>query len=589
MTADVQKGRWVWCLILVPYFILGALVPLSPETPYSDDFDYAATAWHLANSGILRLSDWPTTMLAGHACWGAIFCKLGGNSYFMLRLSVFALSAATALALYAWSRRCGHSRAFSVWCGVTFAVNPLTVSLEYTFLTDITGAALGTLLVLLGRELMHTHRSSAHFGYGMLGGFAYLSRQTAAIPYVFALALTARQVHKAKGAYRNLAWMLVPFLVGVLGFRYWLTWEHGVPMHHRFQFLQVGNLRHHGERLVQVLLGLGLQLTPLAAVVLAARWSAAKTWPWKTIVCTGLGLVVLAALTTRSFPTPYAGEVFDLGLHALEFPSGEIPRALRGPIWTTGQHDISLFKTVALATAVLSTLVLVSASLPRAAGTRNQADDWAPSLATLSLLANGLLLLITWVYVDRYLVALVPLSIMVLAERLPAQWSSRIWTLTAGWVVTAAMGMLSLVGIQDGMQRSATFWDTVRQLHALEVSPHDVDAGLAYGGFYRYNPTYRGPHHVGPYLEQLSAAQREYMRARYSPLTVMDNRPLYVSFGEADGYDVVARRPFHSWLRAGEVLVQLRKDVPQTELRAPFVRWLNESGGRPAAGEREGD
>jgi len=562
-------------LLLVPYALFGLFVPPTPETPYGDDFDYAATAWHLAETGVLKLSDWPTTMLASHAAWGALFCKVGGNNYFMLRLSMFALSAMTAFLLYHWSQRLGHSRGFAAWCGVTFAVNPLTVSLEYSFLTDITGAALGCLLVVLGKNVARQHRAGLLLCYGVLGGVALLARQTAAIPYVIVVSMTAWRAVKIKADFRKLLLLLAPCLVLVLGFRYWLAVSHGVPANHRFPFLQYQGLAQHAARIVTLLFGLAVHLAPLAAVLAAFAWPGRRAWTWLTVTAAAVGASVLVTARFDSWPVLYHGEIFDLGLHAIEFPAGEIPAALQGPAWTIGGRRISALRTVLLAVSTLSLVVLLPACLrgQTAAGPRSRLR--VPSLVTLTFLANVALLVVTWVYVDRYLVSLIPLALMILAERLTPGQAARGLAARLGWGATLVVGACSLVGIQDGMQRTETFWRTARLVHSLGVSAMDVDAGLAYGGHFRYSPTYRGTKQTGPYLDSLSPNERQSVIATYSPLSLSANRPVGISFGDLENCHVVASVPFRSWFRTGEVRVLLRNGVEKSELPAAFLEWIS--------------
>jgi hypothetical protein len=568
------RSRAAGLLLLAPFVLFGLLVPPTPEAPYGDDFDYAATAWHLADTGVLRLSDWPTTMLASHAAWGALFCRLGGDSYLMLRLSMFALSALTSYVLFLWARRLGHSPGFSAWCAITFAVNPLTVSLQYTFLTDMTGSALGALLVLLGRDYANEKRPAAQLGYGALGGIAYLGRQTAAIPYVIVVALTLWQVVTRKGSPQKLVCMLAPCLALVVGFRTWITLSHGVPANHRFQFLQLKGLVEMAERLTTLVFGLGVVLAPLAAAVVAIAWPTLRKRFLFGMGAAGVIVVVAALFGTASFPMEYQGEIFDLGLHAIEFPAGDIPPQLRGPNWDVGGTTISALRTALLIVSTFSILVLVPASFRSRSPVSSLNVLRLPSLATLSFLANASLLMLTWVYVDRYLLSLIPLAIMIVAERTPPEWTARRFAPRLGWAFTLVMGLMSLIGIQDGMQRADTFWSTARLLHSLDVRPDQVDAGLSYGGHFRYSPTYRGPKHIGPYLDQLRPAERQLVMATYSPLSLDANRPVCISFGERENYRVVGRRPFRTWFRSGDVRVLVRNGTANAELPPVFLEWI---------------
>jgi len=569
-----QGNRAQW-LLLLPYFVLALLVPLTPETPYSDDFDYAETAWYLADTGILKLSDWPSMTLAGHAAWGALFCKLGGNSYLMLRLAMFTLSALTALALYHWALRHGHSSAFAVWCGITFAVSPLTVSLQYTFLTDLTGAALATFLVLAGSRIADDWRPLALLQFGFLAGVAYLSRQTAAIPFLVAFPMLLWKVLYWEGTWRKLVLMLLPFLALVGGYQFWLMKSHGVPANQQYNFLQLAEPAEHADRLLAITLGLGLHLAPLAALLAVATWRSSRRWKTFGLGIAGVCFVAACLSMSSRWPILLHDDLFDLGLRAPESLAGGIPPSLRGPTWDVDGKSVSLVRAGTLIVATFATLLLGAFSLSHRRPAVLPSQGTLPWLATLSLLATAGLLLFTASLFDRYLFSLVPLAIMALLERIPSQVTSRPVGLKAGWGVTAFIAALSLFGIQDGMQRSSAFWTTARHLHALDVKPADVDAGLAYAGFFRYSPTYRGPEKIGPYLRQLAPAHFQSAMARFSPLSLSADRPVCIDFEPIKDCRVVAQFPFQSWFRSGHVLVLVRDGVRDSQLPARFLQWIN--------------
>ncbi|MFO1092172.1 MAG: hypothetical protein U0992_02515 [Planctomycetaceae bacterium] len=162
---------------MLPYLVLLIAVPPVGEYPSLDDFDYAATAWHLADTGHLRLSDWPAMTLVTHVAWGALVCKLFGNSFFVLRCSMFVLSLAAALAIFAGCRRKGHSR--DVARRSCFAVNPLTVG-DAVYVHDRHHACCTLLIAAAPDPQRGVGRLLPTYGCG--AGLAYLARETSLIP-----------------------------------------------------------------------------------------------------------------------------------------------------------------------------------------------------------------------------------------------------------------------------------------------------------------------------------------------------------------------------------------------------------------------
>lgn len=525
-------------------------------------------------------------MLASHAAWGAMFCRIGGNNYLMLRISMFVLSAATAIALYAWCRRQGHSTNLAVWCAVTFALNPLVVALEYTFMTDLTGAALATLLVVICPSLTQA-RLPSFAGYGTLGGVAYLSRQTASIPFLLTAAALAWQVLRGKQRLRALYWTLIPFPALVLGYHFWLQWIHGVPSNQKFSLLRFESFHVHADRVLRIITGLALQLWPCAVLLAASSLGSRARRNWPLAILIGAAIAGFSFAITGSWPTPYGGEIFDLGLRHLELSPETSPLQLRGPRWRWGSMEVSLFQATSIAISIGSASILLAFAIRGKADNENNAGRaaWSTKLASLSLVATAALFVVTWIFFERYLLSLFPLALLAFAAVLPPEKSRNPRAMCVAWAATLLAGLLVLFGIQDGMQRSRTFWSTARLLHSLGFPPQSIDGGLAYRGFYCYNPTYPGAANIGPHLDMISERERDYLIATTSPLTPTAERPVRLSFGEAEGYRVIARCPFRSWFRTGDVLVLIRQNVEVANLPSPFREWLKENGADRAPAE----
>src|SRR5688572_3805354 len=105
----MNNRRSIWLTAITLGLLLALPVLLLPprgEFPIDDDFDYSATAFHLAKTGEIGLTDWPSMTLVAHVGWGAAFVRAFGESHEVLRTSTIILSmlAAAALAMVAWRR-----------------------------------------------------------------------------------------------------------------------------------------------------------------------------------------------------------------------------------------------------------------------------------------------------------------------------------------------------------------------------------------------------------------------------------------------------------------------------------------------------
>jgi hypothetical protein len=550
------EAGWI-ALILLPYLVLLLAVPLGGEFPVLDDFDYAASAWHLADSGRLRFSDWPAMTLVTHVAWGAIASKLAGNSFAVLRGSMCVLSCAAVIAIYAGTRRWGHSRSNSVLAAWCFAVHPMTVEFEYTFMTDITGAALSA--VLIASSPVADRASTRRLcGYSVLAGLAYLARETAAIPWILVLVATVWQRARGKTSWRRLAWLTAPAAMMIAAYEYWLRMFHVLPFNRSLPSLDWTALLGDPTRIPFMLTGIGLALAPIGLPAMAAGLRNVRR-VWLLSAAIGIAAAALVCVEIGVTP-PYRGDIFDLGLRPPEMPLGHIPESLRGPSVSIGEREVSVMRIVTtgfgwfLATGIAAAII----ASRRLAPLRSQFRGDTPlPIATMTCIAMAGLYLVTRGFGDRYLLSMIPAAILMLAERLPPR-PVPIAGSMLGWSVAALIGLASLIGIQDAMVRSRSYWEGVQRLLQRGVNPHDIDAGLAFGGMYRFNPMYRGPANRGPFWLAAPLAIKERSIAAVSPLTTTDARPFRISFDDELDYRPIDTVPFASWFRSGEVTIYAR-------------------------------
>lgn len=558
MTAFLRRIRpdlpWLG-LILLPYIVLIALVPPTGEFPTTDDFDYAATAWHLADHGQLTLSDWPAMTLIAHAAWGALACKLFGNSFAVLRTSVCLLSLLAAVAIYAGFRDRDHSRSLCSLAAVCFAVSPLTVALEYTFMTDITGAAFAAILIAAAPQIRSTPASRL-VGYSLLGAIAYLARETAAIPWMIVVFTTGWSCLRRVESWRSLFWLAGPASLLIALYQYWLREFHGVPFNRSQPALDPAALLADPQRPLFLATGLALALAPLTVSLIRSR---RPRW-WLLPLAAGLTGVALVCAGVQVTP-PYRDELFDLGLRLPESPLGRIPASLRGPAVSLAGRDISLVRVLATGVAWFSAAALAAVLTARWSRSDDVKNPPAPQIpvATWTCLSMIGLYCLTRGFADRYLLSLIPPALLMLAERMPPHASPPARRL--GWIAAAGIAVVSLVGIQDAMQRSRAFWTAAARLQQQGVDPFTVDAGIAFGGLSRFNPVYRGEANRGPFWNLVPANERSNTIAPISPLTTTLNRIYRISFDKREyGYHPIDSVPFESWLRTGEVRIFLRND-----------------------------
>ena len=105
------------------------------EVGINDDFTYIRSALHLAQTGRIAYFGWGSPILGWQLYLGALFIKLFGFSFSVVRFSVLLVAAATVYLLHRILVRCGISEANATIGTLTFALSPLFLPLAFSFMT----------------------------------------------------------------------------------------------------------------------------------------------------------------------------------------------------------------------------------------------------------------------------------------------------------------------------------------------------------------------------------------------------------------------------------------------------------------------
>src|SRR5687768_10944259 len=118
--------------------LLTALLASAPvEVPLIDDWTYAWSVEHFLETGELRMLEWSAHYPLAQILWGALFSRLFGFSFAVLRLSTLVLAWAGLLAFYGTLREVGIRPLLAglgtlmLWC------NPVFFVLSHSFMTDV--------------------------------------------------------------------------------------------------------------------------------------------------------------------------------------------------------------------------------------------------------------------------------------------------------------------------------------------------------------------------------------------------------------------------------------------------------------------
>ena len=119
--------------------VLAALACTWPvaESGVIDDWCYAKAALDLAQTGHLQYRGWGGSMIGAQAYWGALFIKLFGFSFLVLRLSTLPLALGSVVLLYLLCRQAALPPGLALFGTLALALTPIFLICAVTFMTDI--------------------------------------------------------------------------------------------------------------------------------------------------------------------------------------------------------------------------------------------------------------------------------------------------------------------------------------------------------------------------------------------------------------------------------------------------------------------
>jgi len=551
-------------LIIIGLYVLAALlVDPRGEFPLNDDWSYSRAAFGFARTGRIQVDEWSAMSLAGQALYGGFLCKLFGNSFLVLRLSTLVLSCALSLVLLETFRKLGASSGLYWVALLAWVFNPIQFCLSFTYMTEIPFLFFIGLGIFFFVSYLAQGETRFILGCGAAIGYAFLIRQTAAV-YLAAMLATLLLARDSDGWKQSLrkAWLCaaasIPF---VASYVVWLLLQGGpTPATRRKLDLLA---RISWEQILGNLYGaafyVSFMLLPLLAYGLphaARRWrSADQSLRWCVLgawlLFSAFGLWWFRAHYSRAQylmseayhdRMPFLLNIlYDTGLGPLTLDPTYY-RAAPTPVYPALWRAVTLAVGVGLAVLGVAASPGVCRASERPAG---RCVSFFAAFATLSLTAfevafshleeGGLF--------DRHvLVAALPAMLLLVAaeSKEGARKVSRS-AAAATAIMLAALAYFCVAATHDYLQWSRLRWGLGEELLTRNVDPLHVAGGFEFNGWHNYD-AFRSRGNVG---------QVYYWW--------YDKRDYLIAMAPEDGYEIIRRREYFSWVHRIHVPVYVLK------------------------------
>lgn len=276
------------------------------EMGFIDDWSYIRSAQVFAQTGHLVYNGWATAMLGWQVAWGALFIRLFGFSFMVVKLSTLPLALATIILFHSILIRFGLNPRNAVLGTLTLGLSPLFLPLAASYMTDIPGLFVIILCLYCCQRAVsaRTHQTAIAWlclaaASNVVGGSA---RQIAWLGVLVMVPSTGWLLRNRRGVLPAAILLWIAGIASVFSFITWFAHQpYSVPDHplkasrmeHPFSILLVcidfvGALLLLSLVVLPVLLPWLSQIRKAAAAALAAvafvfvLWAVAPMWnlPW---------------------------------------------------------------------------------------------------------------------------------------------------------------------------------------------------------------------------------------------------------------------------------------------------------------------
>ena len=537
-------GLW---LLMIP------LINPIGDFPLNDDWAYGQTVYHLVTSGSWSMERWFEPSLVAQALWGALFCLPFGFSFTALRLSTLVLGLIGLLSTYVLLRRATPSHLLAGLGVLLVALNPLYLSLSYTFMTDVPFYALATLAVVLFVWGIESDNGRLLVLGMLLSCLATLTRQIGiVIPFACAIAYLARYGLSARTIRRAVAWC-APVLLLLLAYQVLRDSTFGAAVNGPSRVSQTLLLFEDplsgagaliGRRSSAILVYVGLFLLPLLFVVGAGQWlHASRRARVGLLLTTGfLAAALVAGLVYTGHSMPILQNVlYDIGLgpaslrDALVLKTRSLPHAPPGA-WTA----ITVVAGVAGAILLVFAIAVIVRVFERLRREHSLTGEWFTVLALAINLFYFMPLATGQVYFDRYVLLHLPLVMILIVGVIGPRITVPRWAAVAAAALIIPIAAFSIAATHDYLSWNRARWNALDDLVKVQgISPHAIDGGFEFNGWYLYDPNYKEKPGKSWWW--------------------VDGDEYIVAFGPIPAYSQIRSYPYDRWLPPGQGHVAVLK------------------------------
>ena len=536
-------------LAIVAVWVLAALL-INPRGnfPLNDDWCYGKAVFTLLRTHQFHMDGIVTMTLVAQVLWGALFCSIFGASFTVLRISTLILGLGGLLAAYGLLREARAPKWIASFGCIVIALNPLYLSLSYSFMTDVPFTCVSLMAVYAYVKALK-HDSIRMIALGtVLACIAVLIRQLGVmLPIAFSLGYLVKNGTKVPSIIRSIVPVAIVGLVLSL-YLHWLRVTGNLPEFYGMQeriwheFLAAGpqtwliNILSVG-RALYVYMGLFTLPFFMLSARAVFRSVSSRQRVANSLIALVSAVVVMATLAaTRTWMplvTTFGNYILDFGIGPPTLPD---VFNLSIPNYPTAPESLWIVVTIAgvaggalLLWHILAALEVILDRDQKAAPPFVKGAVVLTSAFALMYVAPTALY-VAGTYADRYFLCAVPMLIIAAAFTADPLVKPSRPCIASGLLVLLLLGSFSIGATHDYLAWNRMRWlaldDLVKEKHA---TPKDMEGGYEFKNSVDYDDV------------NLERNWRWNDWHRYM-----------LAFGPVEGYDEAKRYPYRRWMPPGE-------------------------------------
>ncbi|HTB05356.1 MAG TPA: glycosyltransferase family 39 protein [Bacteroidia bacterium] len=525
----MNKGHslFISALVLIWLVMLAIVNPIG-NFPLNDDWMYSRPVQYLIQHGFYYSPDYYSPVLCAQVFWGSIFCLPFGFSFTALRISTLVLGLAGIIVFYLLVYNFSNNKRIAFLAALLVMVNPLYFSLANTFMTDVPFLAFSFFSVFFYTRYLQRAQSKFLYLAIALSIIATLIRQFGVvIPLAYGITLILKNKPKWKGYVSS----FIPAILSALalyGALKWLVYI-GSPLQPYQGSTITGLLSQTGQianniyvRSGDIIYYAGFFLLPLLLVITVNAIT--KLSARQKIGAGVLVLLFLPSLINRwgCFPIGNVFNDYFIGPKTLRDTTflhlnntDGMPSGLLHVFWW-----LALLGGLLLLINIGSTIATIFKEY-RSKELSETSFSWV--FVAFFFLGYAFLMFVSDAYFDRYLLAFIPLSALLIVAGDKKGISVKMPAFIFSAIFIASLALFSSCATHDYLEWNRARWKALNYLNKeMKVSPMFIDGGYEYNGW-----------RIGPSSVSFSTDKSWWF---------VDDDEYLVTFGPVDGYDYV--KPF---------------------------------------------